>query len=104
MKTIGRQDVSVVAMRKGIPCMLLASAAADQGPPTAGLGSEPLLLVFFPSGPGTVSGSPARSTGKDIHCSAGVSLSLIEPCQHQAGCRGKQAKLHFPTTCVRTGI
>lgn len=69
-KTIVQQDVSNFAVDEGIPCMLLASAAAVLGPPTAGLESEP-LLGFFPSGLGTVSGSPAKSTGKGIHCRTG---------------------------------
>lgn len=51
--------------------MLLTPAAADLGPPIAGSGSELLLLGFLPSEAGTVSGRPAKSTGKDIHCSAG---------------------------------
>lgn len=59
-------------MHEGIPYALLASAVADLGPHTAGLRSEALLLVFFPSGPGTVSESPAKSTGKEIHCSANL--------------------------------
>ncbi len=53
--------------------MLMPAAAAELVPPIAGVGSEPLLLVFFPSEPETVSVRPARSTGEDIHCRAGLS-------------------------------